>query len=127
MRKSVCGLPVSRLARRDRRLAPRRHDLDALARPPRRPEAHADEAPGDAQLLGLRVLPAEREQLLHVVPAHEEVDVLRRAAEQLVAQRSADLVELAERQLRHADPHLVSGPARGHRYSTVTVFARFRG
>ena len=42
------------------------------------------------------------EQLLDVVPAHEEVDVLGRAAEQLVAQRAADLVQLAERQLRHA-------------------------
>ena len=46
---------VVRLARRDRRLAPRRDDLDALARPPRRPEAHADEAARDAQLVGLAV------------------------------------------------------------------------
>jgi len=83
------GVGVARvvgLAGCDRRLAPRRHDLDALARPPGRPEAHAHEAAGDAQLVGLAVRTTDGEQLLDAVPAHEEVDVLRLAPEQLVAQ-----------------------------------------
>ena len=81
--------------------------------------------PGDAQLVGAGRAPAEREQLLDAVPAHEEVDVLRLAPEQLVAQRAAHLVELPERQLRHAalQPAVIGM----RRYSTVTVFARLRG
>jgi len=95
------------LARCDRCLSPRRDDLDPRARPPRGPEAHADEPPRHAQLVRLSVAAAERQQFLDVVPAHEEVDVLGRAAEQLVAQRAPDLVQLAERQLRHAAPQFV--------------------
>ena len=95
---------VVRLARCDRRLAARRDDLDALRRPPRWPEANAHDAARDSQLVRLRVRTAEREQLLDAVPPHEEVDILGLPSEQLVAQRATDLVELAERQLRHAAP-----------------------
>ena len=96
---------VVRLARTDRRLAPRRDDLDALLRTERRPEPHADEATGDAELLRAPIAAQHR---------HEELIVCRDlargsrrpspgAAEQLVAQAAPDLVDLVERQRAH--PH----------------------
>ena len=82
MRKSRCGLPLwPSSPGQDRRLAPRRHDLDPLARPPaaarsarrragpRRPARR----PGPCR-------PSTPPQLVDGTPADQEVDVLGRRA-----------------------------------------------
>ena len=123
MRKSVCGLPVKPgspgaigVSRRGgtTSMPPRGPHEGQKRTPTSRPATRSSSA--------VAVAATERQQFLDVVTAHEEVDVLRLAAEQLVAQRAPDLVQLAERQLRHAAPQFF-----GIGYSTVTVFARLRG
>ncbi len=86
----------------DRGLAPRRDDLDALLGAERGPESHADEPARHAQLLGRPVPSQHLEEVVDAVPAHQEIDVLARPPEQLVAQAAPDLVDLIERERAHA-------------------------
>src|SRR5262249_29705995 len=77
------------------------------------PEAHAHQAPRHDEVVGPPVGAQLAPQLVHRHAAHQEVDVLRHAPEQLVADRPADLVDLGERQAEHAFDQAPLGPLRG--------------
>ena len=114
---------VARLARRDRRLAPRRDDLDALARAPRRPEAHAHEAPGDAQLVRLAVARgrATSSSSTSCPRTRKSTSLGSRPSS---SSRSEPPTSYSS---RNGSSAMRRRSSSGIGYSTVTVFARFRG